>query len=93
MAVTPGYLPSDPEEGGEERQPSQEARELHRAGTAGGHPFRWMECEPGAEAQVDFGRGAPVVPGKRKSTWVFRIVLSHSRKGYSEAVYRQFTNG
>lgn len=70
-------------------------RKLHRAGTAGGHPFRRMECEPGAEAQVDFGRGAPVVPagcGKRKSTWVFRIVLSHSRKGYSEAVYRQTTD-
>jgi hypothetical protein len=25
-------------------------------------PFRRMECEAGAEAQVDFGRGAPVVP-------------------------------
>ena len=24
-------------------------------------PFRRMECEPGAEAQVDFGRGAPIV--------------------------------
>jgi len=50
-------------------------------------PFRRMECEPGAEAQVDFGRGAPIVgpDGKRKATWVFRIVLSHSRKGYAEA--------
>lgn len=57
-------------------------------------PFRRMECEAGAEAQVDFGRGAPVVTadGKRKSTWVFRIVLSHSRKGYAEAVYRQSTD-
>jgi transposase len=57
-------------------------------------PFRRMECEPGAEAQVDFGRGAPIVnaDGKRKSTWVFRIVLSHSRKGYSEAVVRQTTD-
>ena len=27
--------------------------------------------------------------GKRKRTHVFRIVLSHSRKAYSEAVYRQ----
>ena len=53
-----------------------------------------MECEPGAEAQVDFGRGAPIVgaDGKRKSTWVFRIVLSHSRKGYAEAVHRQTTD-
>jgi transposase len=57
-------------------------------------PFRRMECEPGAEAQVDFGRGAPLVTseGKRKSTWVLRIVLSHSRKGYAEAVFRQTTD-
>jgi transposase len=47
-----------------------------------------------AEAQVDFGRGAPIVTpdGKRKSTWVFRIVLSHSRKGYAQAVHRQTTD-
>ena len=57
-------------------------------------PFRRMECEAGAEAQVDFGRGAPIVAsdGKRRSTWVFRIVLSHSRKGYAEAVFRQTTD-
>jgi transposase len=57
-------------------------------------PFRRMECEAGQEAQVDFGRGAPVVgaDGKRKSAWVFRLVLSHSRKGYSEAVHRQTTD-
>ncbi len=57
-------------------------------------PFRRMECEPGAEAQVDFGRGVPIVmpDGRRKSTWVFRIVLSHSRKGYAEAVHRQTTD-
>jgi hypothetical protein len=49
-----------------------------------------MECGPGEEAQVDFGTGARiVVDGKRRRTHVFRIVLSHSRKGYSEAVYRQ----
>jgi transposase len=57
-------------------------------------PFRRMECEAGAEAQVDFGRGAPLIgpDGKRKATWVFRIVLSHSRKGYAEAVQRQTTD-
>jgi hypothetical protein len=56
--------------------------------------MRRMECEAGQEAQVDFGRGAPVVEkdGKRRSTWVFRIVLSHSRKGYAEAVFRQTTD-
>jgi transposase len=56
-------------------------------------PFRRMECAPGAEAQVDFGQGAPVITpeGQRRRTHVLRIVLSHSRKGYSEAVYRQTT--
>jgi transposase len=57
-------------------------------------PFRRIECDPGDEAQVDFGTGAPVVGpgGKRRKTHVLRVVLSHSRKGYSEAVYRQTTD-
>ena len=57
-------------------------------------PFRRLECGPGEEAQVDFGTGAPVVSpdGKRRRPHVFRIVLSHSRKAYSEAVYRQTTD-
>ena len=57
-------------------------------------PFRRLECGPGDEAQVDFGTGAPVVgpDGKRRKTHVFRIVLSHSHKGYSEAVYHQTTD-
>ena len=52
-----------------------------------------IECNPGEEAQVDFGLGAPIVDeqGKRTRTWVLRVVLSHSRKGYSEAVLRQDT--
>jgi transposase len=55
-------------------------------------PFRRMECEPGQELQVDFGQGAWVVEnGKRRKTHLFRCVLSHSRKGYSEAVWRQTT--
>jgi transposase len=56
-------------------------------------PFRRLETGPGEEAQVDFGAGAPVVnaDGKRRKTYVFRIVLSHSRKGYSEATFRQTT--
>jgi transposase len=56
-------------------------------------PVRRMECGPGDECQVDFGRGAPVVgpDGKRQSTHVLRVVLSHSRKGYSEVVFRQTT--
>jgi transposase len=63
-------------------------------------PFRRMECAPGEQAQVDFGTGAPViipegeplpagVKTRRRKTHVFRIVLSHSRKAYSEVVYRQ----
>jgi transposase len=53
-------------------------------------PFVRMEVEPVAEAQVDFGQGAwVVVDGKRKRPHLFRMVLSHSRKGYSEVVWRQ----
>jgi transposase len=55
-------------------------------------PFRRMEVEPGAEAQVDFGQGAWVIEnGKRRRPHLFRVVLSHSRKGYSEVVWRQTT--
>jgi len=55
-------------------------------------PFVRMEVEPGAEAQIDFGQGAWVmVNGKRKRPHLFRVVLSHSRKGYSEVVWRQTT--
>jgi transposase len=57
-------------------------------------PFVRMEVEPGAEGQVDFGQGAWVIEnGKRRRPHLFRIVLSHSRKGYSEAVWRQTTEG
>ena len=43
--------------------------------------------------QVDFGQGAPVIDehGKRRRPHLFRAVLSHSRKGYSEVVWRQDT--
>ncbi len=97
-------------------------RFVRRLGATTPLPFRRMECEPGAEAQVDFGTGAPVVipegevlplgvktldarrdsvarereafaacQGKtrRRKTHIFRIVLSHSRKAYSEVVHRQ----
>jgi len=57
-------------------------------------PFRRMETDPGEEAQIDFGTGAWVVgdDGKRRRPWMFRIVLSHSRKAYSEVVWRQTTD-
>ncbi len=56
-------------------------------------PFRRMECSPGEEAQIDFGTGAPIIMqnGKRRRTHVLRVVLSHSRKAYSEVVFRQTT--
>jgi transposase len=52
-----------------------------------------VECEPGQELQIDFMAGPmlpdPRRPGKRKRCWILRAVLSYSRKGYSEAVWRQ----
>ena len=56
-------------------------------------PFRRMESAPGEQMQVDFGQGAPVVEqsGKRRRPHLFRAVLSHSRKAYSEVVWRQDT--
>lgn len=56
-------------------------------------PFRRMECGPGEEAQVDFGQGAWIqaADGRRRRPHVFRIVLSFSRKAYSEVVSRQTT--
>lgn len=44
---------------------------------------------PGAEAQVDFFRGAPTLhaaTGEWRRPWVFRMTLCHSRHGYEEAV-------
>ena len=69
-------------------------RFVRKLGRATPLPFRRMEVAPGAEAQVDFGAGAPIVQagGGRRRTHVFRIVLSHSRKGYSQAVFRQTTD-
>jgi len=69
-------------------------RFVRRLGATTPLPFRRMECAPGLEAQVDFGTGAPVITadGKRRKTHVFRIVLSHSRKGYSEPTFTQTTD-
>jgi len=66
------------------------ARRLNRCSPL---PFRRMECGPGEEAQIDFGRGAPIIAsdGKRKRPHLFRVVLSCSRKAYSEVVPRQTT--
>jgi transposase len=68
-------------------------RYVRKLGATTPIPFLRMECGPGEECQVDFGKGAWVMlaNGKRKRPWLFRIVLSHSRKAYSEAVWKQTT--
>jgi transposase len=68
-------------------------RFLRRLGRTRPLPFRRMECEPGEEVQVDFGKGAPVIQpsGRRRRPHLFRMVLSHSRKAYSETSWRQTT--
>jgi transposase len=75
-------------------------RFVRTLGSATPLPFRRMECAPGEEAQIDFGRGAPLITladpsqprGKStRRTHLFRIVLSCSRKAYSEVVLRQTT--
>ena len=51
-----------------------------------------FHCAPGAEAQVDFFRGAPTLDtgtGEWRRPWVFRMTLGHSRHGYEEAVWDQ----
>lgn len=52
-----------------------------------------IEVQPAEEVQVDFGTGPTLTgpEGKKTKTWIFRMVLSHSRKAYSEAVLRQDT--
>lgn len=56
-------------------------------------PYRRLEVEPAEEAQVDFGTGIPIITpeGRKRKTHVLRIVLSYSRKAYSEVIYRQTT--
>ena len=62
-------------------------------GLRAGEPERvWrMECEPGEEAQVDYGTLWSTVGGKKRKIHVLRVTLSHSRKGYTEAMARQDT--
>jgi transposase len=69
-------------------------RFVRRLGQGRPLPFRRLECAAGEEAQVDFGSGAPLrqADGRLRRPHVFRIVLSHSRKAYSEAVLRQTTD-
>lgn len=67
-------------------------RFVRRVAAATALPYRRMECAPGEQMQVDFGQGAWIeADGKRRRPHLFRAVLSHSRKGYSEVVWRQDT--
>jgi transposase len=54
-------------------------------------PDRVMHSAAGEELQVDFGQGALVRrdTGRRSRPHLFRAVLCHSRKGYSEVVWKQ----
>lgn len=68
-------------------------RYVHRLGQSTTAPVRRIEVEPGQELQVDYGLGARCTDhtGKQVRTYLFRCVLSHSRKGYTEAVTRLTT--
>lgn len=68
-------------------------RFLQRLDSGRPMPLRRLDVLPGEQAQVDFGTGAPILwpDGKRRRPHVFRVVLSFSRKAYSEVVYHQTT--
>lgn len=67
-------------------------RFVQRLGSSTPLPFRRMEPEPGAEAQVDFGSGSWIIEGgSKRRSHVLRMTLSNSRKSYSEPVFRQTT--
>jgi len=52
----------------------QSINDLHALGW-----FRKIEVGPGEAAQIDFGKGAPLVceEGQRQRTHAIRVVLSH----------------
>lgn len=68
-------------------------RYVHRLRQTTPDVVQRIEVAPAEEVQVDFGAGPCLVgaDGKRRKTWIFRVVLSYSRKAYSQAVLRQDT--
>ncbi len=68
-------------------------RFVHQRRSSQRLPFRRWESEPGEETQIDFGQGAWVIgeQGKHRRPHLLRVILSHSRKGYSEVLWRQTT--
>lgn len=70
-------------------------RFLQRRAATAAVPFRRIERAPGEEAQVDFGQGgltARTGRQTRRRPWLLRLVLSFSRKGYTEVVWHQTTD-
>lgn len=52
--------------------------------------FDRLPTSPGLEAQVDFGKGAPVLrDGVYRRPWLFKMTLSFSGHSYEEQVWRQ----
>ena len=68
-------------------------RYVHRLRKSDPQLVHRIEVQPGEEMQVDFGSGPCLVEsdGRRRKTWIFRVVLSYSRKAYSQAVLNQTT--
>ena len=68
-------------------------RYVHKVRRSDPQRVQRIEVQPAEEVQVDFGTGPTLsgADGKKTKTWIFRMVLSHSRKAYSEAVLRQNT--
>ena len=52
-----------------------------------------LECEPGEEAQIDYGTMYVLDhgTGRPKKAQLLRVTLSHTRKSYSEGMLRQDT--
>jgi transposase len=53
--------------------------------------FDRIECLPGEEAQVDFGKGAPALyksTGKYRRPWLFVMTLKYSRKSFRAVVWK-----
>lgn len=64
-----------------------------REGSSVSAPVERLECNPGEEAQVDFGEPRTIrnEKGRLVRTNVLRVTLSFSRKGYTETLSRQST--
>jgi hypothetical protein len=68
-------------------------RYVQKLGQRISDPVRCIESAPGEQLHVDYGMGAKCKDhtGKFRKPYLFRCVLSHSRKGYTEAVTRLTT--